>query len=248
MIRLARTAHALAAGAALLLAACAGLAVAGEFAIAPIRLELKPGVMNDTITVTNEAPTRLRVAMKLLEWTQDAKGEDVFRDSTDLIYFPRAMDVQPNARRLVRVGANAPTGEVEKAYRLFIEEQPEASAEPGRSQVAIYFRFGVPIFLPPANGKPQPEVLPLTLDHGKAVVTVRNTGTQHFRLHKAVFSDLQGFTREVQGWYSLAGSTRNYEAVIPPDVCRKAKVLRVQLEGEGLQFERTVNVDAARCD
>lgn len=229
---------------ALCLAACGTRAA--DFSVMPIRAELKPGSMNETITVTNEATTRLRVTMKLMEWTQDANGKDVYTDSADLVYFPRQMDIEPGQKRLVRVGARQPAGTSEKAYRLFIEETPDAAAQ-GSAAVAFYFRFGVPIFLPPPAARAQPEVDAPTVANGKVAVVVRNTGNQHFRLDRITVSDASGSTRDVLGWYSLAGSTRSYEVQLPRDVCRRAGTLSVKLEGQGLRIDRSLHVDPASC-
>jgi P pilus assembly chaperone PapD len=185
--------------------------------------------------------------MKLFAWTQDAAGQDVLADSSDLIYFPRQMEVDPGARRLVRVGIKAPATGAERAYRLFIEEEPDPAQPQGRAQVAIYFRFGVPVFVAPPGAKAQPEVGPPTLASGRMSVLVRNAGNRHLRLTRVVFSDGAGFRQEQQGWYSLAGSERTYAAEIPADICRKARTLQVLLEGENLRIERTLDVDPAAC-
>lgn len=222
-------------------------AVGGEFSVTPISVELKPGTMSETLTVANFAKEKLRVNVRLMEWTQDAQGKDVYQDSNDLIYFPRQMEVAPNGKHLVRVGLKTPAGPVERTYRLFIEEQPDASAESNRSQVAFLFRFGVPVFVPPAVPKPQPEVSDPTLKGGKLSVVVRNTGNQHFRVLKLVLGDGAGFKKEVSGWYSLAGTERTYSTDIPADVCRKAAAFSVAIEGEGFRLDRKVNVDPASC-
>lgn len=222
-------------------------AAASEFSVTPIRVELKPGVLSETIAVTNHSPDRLRVSVRLVEWTQDASGADVYKESSDLVYFPRQMEMEPNGKRLVRVGVKTPAGTVERAYRLFIEEEPPANAGAARAQVAFYFRFGVPVFLPPAVPTPQPEVLEPVLSQGKLSVAVRNGGNRHFRLNKVVFDDGAGFSREVAGWYSLAGTQRSYVADVPPDVCRKARAFNVTLEGDGIRFDRQVHVDPSRC-
>lgn len=240
-----RSARALVLAPVLLLAA--GLAPAGEFSVTPIRVELKPGAMTETIAITNHAPQKLRVSVKLLEWTQDAAGRDVYKDSSDLVYFPRQLEIEPEGKRLVRVGLKSPAGVAERTYRLFIEEEPEPAADPARSQVSFYFRFGVPVFLAPAVPKPQPEADSPTLGQGKLSVVVRNPGNQHFRLVKVVFSDGAGYSKEVGGWYSLAGSQRTYSAAIPVEVCRQARTLRVTLEGEGFRLERSLDVDPANC-
>ncbi|MEJ8839031.1 fimbrial biogenesis chaperone [Ramlibacter sp. AN1133] len=222
-------------------------ASASEFSVAPIRVELRAGALSETITVTNHAEAPLRVGIKLMEWTQDAKGEDVYKETTDLVYFPRQMDLPPGAQRLVRVGAKAPAGVTERTYRLFVEEQPEAAAEPGQARIAVFLRFGVPVFLPPAAPRSQPEILQPTLDHGRLSLQVKNEGNQHFRLLRLLVQDGAGFSQEITGWYSLAGSERTYSLEVPRDVCRKARTLTIAVEGEGLRADRKLDVDPARC-
>jgi len=231
----------------MLAASLALAASAGEFSVTPIRAELKPGQMSETITVINHAAQRLRVNIKLMEWTQDASGKDIYKESSDLIYFPRQMDLEPDAKRLVRVGAKVPAGVTERAYRLYVEEEPDLPAAGGRPQVALRFRFGVPVFLPPPAAKPVPEVMEPQLAAGKLSIAVKNAGNAHFRLNKVSVTDGATFSQEVAGWYSLAGTERSYSVDIPREVCRKGGTLSVILEGEGLRFDRKLNVDPARC-
>jgi fimbrial chaperone protein len=234
--------------AAALFAAAPHPAAATEFSVSPIRVELKPGAMSETITVTNYANAKLRLSMKLVEWTQDAAGNDVYKESSDLVYFPRQMEMEPNAKRLIRLGAKAPAATVERTYRLWVEEEPETAAGDARAQISFYFKFGVPVFLPPPGAKAQPEVMEPTLARGKLALVVKNPGTRHFRLTKLTISDEAGFQKEVSGWYSLAGTERTYAADIPRDVCRKARALTVLIEGEeDLRFDRKLHVDPAGC-
>lgn len=228
-----------------LLAAAA--ARASEFSVAPIRVELRAGALSETITVTNHADAPLRVGVKVMEWTQDEKGLDVYKETGDLVYFPRQMDLPAGATRLVRVGAKAPAGVAERAYRLFVEEQPQVAADPGKAQIAVYLRFGVPIFLPPAVPRQQQEILEPTLEQGTLRLQVKNAGNQHFRLLRLMVEDGSGFSKEITGWYSLAGTTRTYSLEIPRDVCRKARTLTVAVEGEGVRADRKLDVDPARC-
>lgn len=220
---------------------------ATEFSVSPIRVELKPGVMSETITVINHANTKLRVSVKLTEWSQDAEGKDVYKDSSDLIWFPRQMELEPNGKRLVRLGARTPAGVVERTYRLWVEEEPPPGTGSTQAQVAFYFRFGVPVFLVPAVAKPQAEFGEPRLEQGRLAMTVKNSGNQSFRLQKITVSDDAGFSREIPGWYSLAGTERTYAADIPRDVCRRARVLTVAIEGEGIRSDRKLHVDPASC-
>lgn len=225
----------------------ATLARGGDFSVSPIRAELKPGAMSETISVSNESNARLRVAVKLMSWSQDAAGKDVYTDTGDLVYFPRQMDVEPGQKRLVRVGAKDPAVTTERSYRLFIEEIPDPLAPTPAAAVSFLFRFGVPVFVPPPAATPMPEAEPPTLNKGRLALVVRNNGTQHFRAARLVVSDGAGFSKEVPGWYSLAKTTRTYEIDIPADVCRRASALTVRLEGERVNLDHKLQVNPAAC-
>lgn len=245
-IRLARRHVSHAAG--ILLAACAiAPAFASDFSVSPVRVELRQGALSETITVMNHATDRLRVSVKLMEWTQDEQGNDVYKDSGDIVYFPRQLEVEAEARRLIRVGAKTPAGPTERTYRVFIEEQPEPSPEGRNTQIAVYFRFGVPIFLPPAVPRLQADVGEPSMDKGKLSLQVRNGGNQHFRVVRIIVSDGGSHQQEIAGWYSLAGAQKTYTLDIPPEICRRAKTLNVTLEGEGVRADRKLDVDPARC-
>jgi fimbrial chaperone protein len=219
---------------------------ASEFMVFPVKAELRAGALNETINVANRGPSRIRISVKVMEWTQDAQGKDVYTDTTDLVYFPRQMEIEPGARRLVRVGAKAPAGAAERTFRMFIEEQPEPAAE-GSAQIAVSFRFGVPIFVAPTVPRVQADVMEPTLDKGKVSVVLKNNGNQHVRVTRVAVTDEAGFSREVAGWYALAGTERTFTVDVPRDACRKAKIFNVAVEGEGLRDERKLRVDPARC-
>lgn len=231
----------------LLAAVLASAVSASEFSVSPVRAELRAGALSETITVTNRGDNRIRVGVKVMQWTQDAQGQDVYLESPDLVYFPRQMELEPEGKRLVRVGAKAPAGAVERSYRMFIEELPEASPDAARAQVSVYFRFGVPIFLAPAAGHAEPEFGEPSVANGRLSLTVKNPGNQHFRLLRMVVSDGAGFSREIAGWYSLPGTQRTYALDLPREVCRRSPTLDVAIEGEGVRADRKLHVDAAHC-
>jgi fimbrial chaperone protein len=218
-----------------------------EVFVSPVRAELKGATLSETITVTNRGGAPMRVGVKVMEWTQDAQGNDVYKDTADLVYFPRQVDLAPDSKRPVRVGATIAPGGSERTWRMFIEEQPLAAPDPGNAQIAVYLRVGVPVFLPPTQPRAEHELGEPTLEHGKVLLRVRNTGNQHLRLLRLKVDDGAGFAREIAGWYTLAGAQRTYSVEVPADVCRKAKTLHLAIEGEGIQADRKLNVDATRC-
>lgn len=231
---------------ALALAVAGTLVGAADVSVAPLRADLRAGALNETITISNRSAEPLRVATRLVEWTQDADGRDVYRETGDIVYFPRQAKIDPEGKGLVRVGARSPAGATERTYRLFIEEQVQPSTD-ARAQVQVAFRFSVPIFLEPATPRTDLQVQEPRLERGKVLVPVHNAGNVHVRLLRVVVDDAVGFRREVNGWYALAGAQRTYAVDVPPEVCRKAGTLNVAVEGEGVRAERQLHVDAARC-
>jgi len=62
--------------------------IAGLFSISPIRLDLDRQNKTDSITISNdETDRKIEMQAKLVEWTQDAKGNDIYVDSNDLVFF-----------------------------------------------------------------------------------------------------------------------------------------------------------------
>ena len=126
-------------------------ALAGLFSISPIRLDLDRQNRTESISVSNDETARkLDMQAKLMEWSQDAKGNDVYVESNDLVYFPRIFAIEKQDQRVIRVGIKVPATTVEKSYRLFVEELPPAP-DPAKkgAQVLFVLRFGVPVFVRP---------------------------------------------------------------------------------------------------
>lgn len=220
-------------------------AAAGNFGISPIRVDLDRNARSGAITVSNDDAESLRVQIRLFEWTQDAAGKDEYRESEDLIYFPKLLVIDKNAQKLVRVGLRTPGAAQEKTYRLFVEELPgpPAPGVPGGARVAIAVRFGVPIFLKPAKTEARGEIEKIDMSKGVLRVVVRNTGNAHFIISKITASSESAYSKEVPGWYLLAGAVREHVVPVPPELCQKLK--RVEITTQTDQFELKGGLDVA---
>ena len=159
-------------------------AFAGLFSISPIRLDLDRQNKTDSITVSNDETARkLDMQAKLVEWTQDAKGNDVYVESNDLVFFPRIFAVEKQDQRIVRVGLKVPAVQMEKAYRLFIEElPPPPDPERKGAQVLFVLRFGVPIFVRPDKEQLAGAIEGIEPDPAGVTVIVKNTGNANFQI------------------------------------------------------------------
>ena len=225
-------------------------ASAGQFGVSPIRVDLDRNSKSGAITVSNdEDADSLRVQMRLFEWTQDAEGKDVYQESQDLVYFPRLMVLEKGQQKLVRIGLRTPAITQEKTYRLFVEELPSPPT-PGSvtgSRVAIAVRFGVPVYLKPAKEEIRAEIVKLDVSKGVLHVGVRNTGNTHFTIKTVTATSGKSFSREMAGWYLLAGVTRDHAIELPQADCTRLGKLVVTVATDQAELRGAVDVDASMC-
>ena len=224
---------------------------AAEFSVSPIRLYFEPGARSAAVTVANDDTQPLRMQLRLMQWTQDADGADVYTDSDALVYFPRLMIVQPGEKRLVRIGLKTPAGAAERTFRLYLDELPnpaDAASRPAHSGLNFSIRFALPVFLPAAAAaKPSAAIEALTLRDGKLRVAVRNSGNRHFRIANVTARAGEGFAAEAPGWYLLAGASRVHTIDIPAEVCRGLRRLDVTVKAEELSLQGGLDVEPGMC-
>lgn len=216
------------------------------FAVAPIRLDFSAKERAGGITVSNDDQVKLSFQMRLMRWTQDAAGKDLYEESKDLVYFPRLMTVDPQDKRVVRVGTQAAPGEVEAAYRLMVEEMTPAGPETPGATVAVRMRFAIPVFVAPQKPALKVVVEDLAVAGGEVRFRLRNAGNQHVKLDTISLRRGDAVLQEATGWYVLAGARRGFNVRIPPAECRAGPV-QVVLKGEGVELHREIVLDAGRC-
>ncbi len=235
----------------LVLLALPAAAPSGEWRVSPIRLDLGRGAMTGVITVVNDADEPLRLQMTAHEWTQDAEGRDVYAESGDLVYYPKITSLGAKESRIVRAGIRVPAAGREKAYRLFLEEIPGPRKSQGAT-VAIAVRFGVPIFVAPLKAEPKPRIAPVAMDNGTVSVRVRNEGNAHFIVRAVTVTGRNArgesvFSKEINGWYLLAGASRTYAAAIPADACPGVASIDVEVRTENSTLAGRLDADRSMC-
>ena len=224
--------------------------VAGLFSISPIRLDLDRQNKTERITIGNdETDRKIEMQAKLVEWTQDAKGNDVYVESDDLVFFPRIFAVDKQDQRVMRVGLKVPAAATEKSYRLFIEElPPPPDAGKKGAQILFVLRFGVPIFVRPDKEQLAGAIEALEAAPTAATVVITNRGNQNFQIQSLSVKSQAGYEKEIIGGYVLAGATKHIAAPFPPELCRKLGKLQVVMKTDRIgTIERTFDWDADRC-
>ena len=226
------------------LALLSGAAGAATFAVTPIRVDLASAVQSGSVTVVNNDTVAIGFEMKLLRWTQDARGEDAYEDSSDLVYFPRLMSVEPDDRRVVRVGLQGPPGATEQAYRLAIDEMsPPRKGD--SAQVAIRIRFAVPVFVAPREPKASFELKAPFVKDGELRFRIVNTGNQHLKIEEARLVKGDQELASGPGAYLLAGAQREFGFKLGKGACGSAATL--VLKGENIDVRRDVAAALKNC-
>ena len=68
--------------------------------------------------------------------------------------------------------------DVEQSFRLFVEELPNQSA-PRANAVALRTKIGIPVFVRPAKPSRTAVIDGVSVENGKVLTRVRNTGNLH---------------------------------------------------------------------
>jgi len=124
-------------------------ASAGTLQVNPVLVELNADRRTGSVTVRNEESVPVTIRAYALDWRQ-ADGEDVYEETAQLIVSPPIFTIAPGATQLVRVGPRSPSAEP-RAYRLIIEEVPEATPQAG---IRIALRLNLPLYKRIAAGEP----------------------------------------------------------------------------------------------
>lgn len=222
-------------------------AQAAIFSVYPTGMTFEPGSRASVIGINNKDDRPIRFQLTLVEWTQDAKGEDIYTPSNDLIYFPRQLTVKPGDRGIVRVGPKDIPKGTEKTYRLRVEELPEPLPENAGTVVNLTITFAMPVFLGKPDMRPRASIASLGMQESKLVATVQNIGISHFRIESLEVKGADGFTQNVAGWYLLGGASRQYALDIPPDVCRAQKRLSLNVKVGDDNFSSDLDINPNMC-
>jgi fimbrial chaperone protein len=118
--------------------------------------------------------------------------------------------------------------------------------------VAVAIRFGVPIFVKPLKEEVHGEVGAMTMSAGALLVPVKNTGNVHFVVQSVLLRGRNGageevFSRELSGWYLLAGVSRRYETTVPPETCGTMAVIEAEVKTDKLPLRGRMVVDRSMC-
>ncbi|MEY4729009.1 MAG: sigma-fimbria biosis chaperone protein [Pseudomonadota bacterium] len=221
-------------------------AMAGNFAVSPIRLDFDRTTKTGVIAITNDDEDKLQIQMKAFEWTQDADGKDKYEETDDLIFFPKIATLEKGEQRLLRTSYKIPATEKQKTYRLFIEEIPGPQKAPVQgAQIAVAVRFGVPIFLKPLKEEVKGEVDSVKYADGKLNVKIKNAGNTHFFINNIQLKSGEKIAEDIKGWYLLNNAARSYSFAMTPQACSALGKFDIVVKTDIVEFTRPIDATIA---
>lgn len=225
---------------------------AASWRVIPILLDFDQKTRSGVITLYNEGENKVSLQIKSMAWSQDSTGKDQYQEDAELIFFPRLLTIEPGKSQVLRVGMQIPATAVEKTYRLFIEEIPEARKADQGATIAIALRFGVPIYAAPLKSEARGEFGEAVLAKGAVTTVIKNSGNVHFRIQtvQLIGKDVSGaevLRQKLDGWYLLSGVSRPYVFTLPAEACRKAATLELLADTDREDVATVIKVDPQAC-
>jgi fimbrial chaperone protein len=235
---------------ALLLAPHAALAA--KFTVTPTEVDLSPSATSALVTLRNNSKVPLRFEVTLVSWSEDEHGQMTLNPSSDVQFFPKLVELAAGASRNIRIGIKAGTArDVEQSFRLFVEELPNQSATAANA-VALRTKIGIPVFVRPAKPARTAAIDGVSVENGKVLVRVRNTGNLHVSVDTIKVTGTGGsaaptFTKDGAGWYVLPGATRVFEVPMTATECKATTHVAVEVIGHHKSLTGASEVSPAAC-
>jgi fimbrial chaperone protein len=232
---------------------CQG-AWAANFDIQPIRIFLDEKVKLEKLIIKNVSDVEFPLQIKVFEWSQNEKGEDVYSETKDIITFPKMLTIKTGEERFIRIAAKVPQGNREKTYRIYVEEMPApvSGDEEQGATVNLFMKIGIPVFINPTKIEANADIEGIEMTNGLLKIKVRNTGNKHFivtgiNIRGEKNDGKEPFSRDIGGWYLLNGSAKVYETFIPQEICGSLTTLSVALKTNQTTVKKDIPIDMTMC-
>ena len=222
----------------------------------PIKLYLSGERKTATLEVENNGSKAVAIQLSAKVWDQDANGQDYYTNTRSIVFFPKIVRIEAQARQIIRVGYRPPQKAVvannELTFRLFLRELPEQI--PGSSMVSTALNIGIPIFVAATSQSVARATLHNPRVNNGAILQldVHNPSKQHIVVNSisALAKNLRGevlFNREVRGWYVLPGITRPFQLELPTADCADTAELNIAVRIGEQTLTRVLTNDPLWC-
>jgi fimbrial chaperone protein len=163
-----------------------GSALAGGFAVVPLRADLGKN-KSSSLTVTNTEDAKT-FEVRAVSWKQQNRA-DTYAPTDDLLLAPATFRLEKGASQVVRIQLNKPLDADERVYRVFIDEVP-VSKEIRPNTLKTVVSMAIPVFVAPASGPIAKGEATLKASLTKDVLNIElaNTGKANLKLREWVLT------------------------------------------------------------
>jgi len=191
-----------------ILLAFSGSALAGGFAVVPLRADLGKN-RTSSLTVTNTEEEAKTFEVRAVRWKQENRT-DSYAQTDDLLLAPATFRLEKGASQVVRIQLNRPLDAAEHAYRVFIDEVPVAKEiKPNTLKTVV--SMAVPVFVAPASGPIANGQAALKAALQKDVINIElsNSGKANLKLREWVLTSAKAgeLLKVPSAAYVLSGNT-----------------------------------------
>jgi fimbrial chaperone protein len=184
---------------------------AASLEVAPVLVEVPAPGVSSIVKLRNQGTKPINAQIRIFRWTQN-NGADVLTPTDDVAASPPAVSLKPATDYTVRIVRTTKEPVVqEEAYRLLVDELPEAT-QGAAATVNIELRYSIPVFFTVPGA---PSKLTFDLQRSlKPMITVSNAGDCRVRLAKLKFTDGRGLVANFGdglAGYVLGHSTRTFD-------------------------------------
>ena len=151
-----------------------------------------PGAAS-TITLRNTGATPINVQVRAFRWSQ-TNGEERLDPTELVVASPPAVTLAPNTdyvARIVRTAKQPVVGE--EAYRLFVDELPDA-AQPKTSAIKLLVRHSIPVFFAAPDRSAAAVDWSILRRGDRLVLSAQNKGGSRLRISALSLRDGAGHT------------------------------------------------------
>jgi fimbrial chaperone protein len=219
--------------------------------VSPLKLQFDAESNSALVKVSNGRQEKITVQLEALTWTQDQAGQDQYSATSEIVFFPRILNIKPSEQRVIRVGyQGTPVSKKEKAFRLYVQELP--LQKPGEVEMKFAVRMGIPIFVSPNQQEAAWDVASTEKTEQGFNVRVENNGSHFVRIGaiEVVGLNSEGvelFSVTESGWYVLAGSGRDFVLPSAGEYCEQVVSFEVAVTGGNETRNRQLSVTNTDC-
>ncbi len=227
-------------------------AAAATFSVNPTQIFLSRQAPSTLLTLRNDSTEVVRFQMSAFAWDQSTAGDIELAPTSDVIFFPALVTLNPKEERKIRVGSTAATAATEKTYRIFVEELPPPATTPAEAGVRVLTKMGVPIFVRPIKETATATLQDLGAENGVLHFDVSNTGSVHFvpqamKVRGVAAAGREAFQQNVSAWYVLAGGHRRFEVPLTAPDCAQIESLVVEFGFGASNLTETLPTPGGVC-